>query len=44
MAFARQQASAFCASPSSEAGDVHMHWPTEDASTLAHRKSETGAS
>ena len=29
------------ASPSTEAGDVHMHWPTEDASTLIFRKGES---
>lgn len=28
-------------SPNTEAGDVHMHWPTEDASTLVYRKGES---
>ena len=43
LAFARQQGvTAFWgASPSTEAGDVHMHWPTEDASTLIYRKGES---
>ena len=43
LAFARQQGvTAFWgASPSTEAGDVHMHWPTEDSSTLIFRKGES---
>ena len=28
-------------SPITEAGDVHMHWPTEDSSTLIYRKGES---
>lgn len=43
LAFARQQGVvAFWArSPNTEAGDVKMHWPTEDASTLVFRKGES---
>ena len=43
MAFARQQGvtAYWAASPSTESGDVHMHWPTEDASTLIYRKGES---
>lgn len=31
----------WAASPNTEAGDVHMHWPTEDSSTLIFRKDES---
>jgi hypothetical protein len=43
MAFARQQGvvAFWGASPNTDAGDVHMHWPTEDASTLIYRKGES---
>jgi len=43
LAFARQQGvvAFWGRSPSTEAGDVHMHWPTEDASTLIYRKGES---
>ena len=43
LAFARQQGVvAFWArSPNTEGGDVHMHWPTEDASTLVYKKGES---
>lgn len=43
LAFSRQQGVTgfWAASPSTEAGDVHMHWPTEDASTLIYRKGES---
>jgi hypothetical protein len=43
LAFARQQGVvAFWArSPNTEGGDVHMHWPTEDASTLVSKKGES---
>jgi hypothetical protein len=43
LAFARQQGvTAFWGgSPNTEGGDVHMHWPTEDASPLIFRKDES---
>ncbi len=43
LAFARQQGvvAFWGASPNTDAGDVHMHWPTEDASTLVYRKGES---
>ena len=42
LAFARQQGvvAFWGASPNTDAGDVHMHWPTEDSSTLIYRKGE----
>lgn len=43
LAFARQQGvvAFWGASPNTQAGDVHMHWPTEDASTLIYRQGES---
>ena len=43
LAFARQQGvTAFWgASPNTDGGDVHMHWPTEDSSTLIYRQGES---
>lgn len=43
LAFARQQGvvAFWAASPNTEGGDVPMHWPTEDSSTLVFRKGES---
>jgi len=43
LAFARQSGvvAFWAASPSTENGDVRMHWPTEDGSTLLYKKGES---